>query len=143
MTTPARLWLSVDEIDRHRTVTLGVASIGALAVVLSVVPHPDPYHAVIHHLHLMAPSCGLTRASVALATGHPGRAVALNPAVVILALLAAGWILREVVGRLHHRWLTVHLRPGIAGWIGSGVALLALGAYQTSRFEWLIHQGFR
>jgi Protein of unknown function (DUF2752) len=143
VTPPARLQLTVDETDRHRTLTLGDTSMGALALVLAVVPHPDPYHAVIHHLHLMAPSCGLTRASVAITTGHPAGAIALNPAVVIIALLGAGWILREVVGRLHHRWLTVHIRLGVVGWIAAGLALLALGAYQTSRFDWLIRQGFR
>lgn len=88
-----------------RTVAVG----GAAAVVLAVtggMPFslPMPTHAI----GLVDPTCGLTRASTALARGDLVNAWRFNPAAFLLAALAAAVAARTVYGLATHRWLTVH-----------------------------------
>jgi hypothetical protein len=55
------------------------------------------------------PSCGLTRATVALASGHPSQAYTLHPGVFLVwpYLLVAGLYWLRGGGRTYRRWLGV------------------------------------
>ena len=62
---------------------------------------------LFHRAGVVGPSCGITRAAVALAGGHIGRAWAFNPAVFVLAPVSAALIVRAAYGRLTGRCLTI------------------------------------
>lgn len=54
---------------------------------------------------VVTPTCGLTRASVALARGEPGLAWAFNPAAFLLAIVATATVVRAFVGKITGRWV--------------------------------------
>ncbi|MGV1037995.1 MAG: DUF2752 domain-containing protein [Candidatus Nanopelagicales bacterium] len=69
------------------------------------------------HFGVVTPTCGLTRASTALARGEIATAWSFNPAAFVLALVAVGAVARSVVGYLTHRWVNVTMKPTRLGWV--------------------------
>lgn len=111
-TAPGRLpaTVSVEPMDTHRRMTIlslvGLAAAGLLAVV--GVP-PVDLHGPLHHLGIMDPLCGGTRAAFLLARGDWAGAWTYNPIVFPLAAAALLTLVRTTVGVLTGRWLAVHL----------------------------------
>ncbi len=66
---------------------------------------------------VVTPTCGLTRASTALARGDLATAWNFNPAAFLLALAAVGAIVRSVVGYLTHHWVNITMKPTRLGWV--------------------------
>jgi anti-sigma factor RsiW len=96
--------------DSHRLVTrfslLGLSAAGALGVF--GVPRVD-LHGPLHHVGIMDPLCGGTRAAFLLSRGEWGAAWTYNPVVFPLAVAAALLLLRTVVGALSGRWVSVRV----------------------------------
>ncbi|MDQ1247682.1 MAG: hypothetical protein QG597_2053 [Actinomycetota bacterium] len=68
-------------------------------------------------LGVVTPTCGLTRASTALARGDLGLAWAFNPAAFLLAGVAMTGVARWVVGRTRHVWINVTFHLTRLGWL--------------------------
>jgi hypothetical protein len=103
----------VDSRDRHRMVTwLTLAGLLAGAVVaIAGVPRID-LHGPLHHLGVMDPLCGGTRAAFLLSRGHWDAAWTYNPIVFPLAALAASALVRAAAGWATGRWVTIQVtRP--------------------------------
>lgn len=66
---------------------------------------------------VVTPTCGLTRASTALARGDLLVAWNFNPAAFLLAIVAVAAVARSVVGYLTHRWINLSMKPTKLGWI--------------------------
>jgi hypothetical protein len=102
--------LSVEAHDTHRAVTrfslLAVAA-GAVLAVLGV-PRVD-LHGPLHHVGIMDPLCGGTRAAFLLSHGDWAAAWTYNPVVFPLAAAAVLVLLRTMVGALTGRWVAVRL----------------------------------
>jgi hypothetical protein len=96
--------------DTHRSVTrfsvLGLSA-GAVLAVFGV-PRVD-LHGPLHHVGIMDPLCGGTRAAFLLSRGDWGAAWTYNPVVFPLAAVAALMLLRTMVGVLSGRWVTVRV----------------------------------
>lgn len=109
------LTVDVNSVDRWRIVTLltvaGVAGAGLLAVF--GMP-PVELHGPNHQLGLMMPTCGMTRAVAAAARLDLARAVAYNPASILLMVGAIGILFRAAVGTATGRWIDGRVgRPAI------------------------------
>ncbi|WP_020389674.1 DUF2752 domain-containing protein [Kribbella catacumbae] len=102
--------LSFAAHDTHRSVTrfslLAVAAGTVLAV--SGVPRVD-LHGPLHHVGIMDPLCGGTRAAFLLSQGDLTGAWTYNPVVFPLAAAAALVLLRTMLGALSGRWVTVRV----------------------------------
>jgi hypothetical protein len=113
----------------------GIGAAGALAIAPLVAPFAPAclFHALTG---LPCPSCGATRAVVALADGDVGRALAFNPLVTlgVLAFLAAGmaalpWVaLRGPV-------------PVEARAVSTGRLRLGVAATLAAQWAWLVIRG--
>lgn len=92
-----------------------------------------------HRAGIVGPSCGLTRAVVALARGDPGRAWHFNPAVYLVVVGAVVLIGRAVVGVTAGRWLAIRLaHPRLVVAVGLALAGL-LWANQQLHADFLLH----
>lgn len=103
------IW-TVAERDEMRwlswTVLIGVGVAVVLAMIGGMpVALPMPTHAV----GLVDPTCGLTRASTALARADFVSAWRFNPAAFLIAALAAATAVRAVYGAATGRWVTVRV----------------------------------
>jgi len=118
-------WL---ERDRYATLTrLAILGIVLAAVFATVGLPPIGLHSPLHYLGVMAPSCGLTRGTVALARGSLGDAIRFNPASPLVVLAGAALLARGVVGAVTGRWLDVRAHIERLGWM----LLTVLGAVLT------------
>lgn len=125
--------------DEHRAVLVLLASAVAFGLALSVLPRKaDIVHTFMHRLGFMAPTCGLTRAGLALLRGDFSTAWAYNPAIFLIAPLASAVLVRFAVGRTRGRWLTVHLQLGAGGWAIVVVLAFALWLNQQAHFALLV-----
>ena len=75
------------------------------------------------------PGCGISRASVALASGRPGAAFALHPAVfVLLPLAVVTWLwpkrLATAWGTLPRRWQRAFVAAALVALVARWVALV-------------------
>ena len=66
---------------------------------------------------VVTPTCGLTRASTALARGEFVTAWHFNPAAFVLAFAAIGAVARSIIGHLTHRWVNITMKPTRLGWV--------------------------
>lgn len=120
----------VDE-DRHVTITWLALGGAVLAVVFAVVGFPPvDLHEPTHYAGIMAPSCGLTRGTVALVRGSLGDAIRFNPASPLVLLVGLALLSRGALGVLTSRWLDVRLRVERLGWLLFAVAGAALAVNQ-------------
>ena len=119
-----------------RLLFIGAAVAAGFAVLgLPPVSLPMPTFAI----GLVTPTCGLTRASTALARGDLATAWAFNPA----SFLVASWSLfalgRWVVGSARGRWLNLRFRPTRAAWTYLAAAFVILGVNQQMHAELIMH----
>ena len=113
MTTTRTAWLSwaVEPTDRHRPITI-LATIGLFAGVLMAflgLP-PVDLHGPLHHLGLMDPFCGGTRAAYYTLRGQGGQAWRYNPLGLVAVLAASVAVARAAAGLLTRRWVNLTMR---------------------------------
>jgi hypothetical protein len=120
--------------DRYWMLTL-VAFAGALVAVLFAVIGipPMPLHSPFHYMGVMAPSCGLTRGTVAFVDGSLYDALRYNPASPLVLAGVLVLIARGGAGAITGRWLDVRLRLERLGWF------LALAAAVTLTVNQQLH----
>ncbi len=117
--------------DRYSLLTRVALAGALLAVVFAAVGIPPlPLHSPFHYTGVMAPSCGLTRGTVALVGGSLGDAIRYNPASPLVLIGGIMLIARGTAGAITGQWLDVrlHLRP--LGWLVAGVAVAVLAVNQ-------------
>lgn len=130
--------VSFSSTDHHVRVVRALTAAALLAAAAGFIPAQlDLPHRVLHTASLMAPTCGLTRASLALLRLDIKAAASYNPAVFPLAALTAAVALREVIGRLTGTWVTVMRVPRWTRW-AAAIALAGLAVWQQLRFEELL-----
>ncbi len=138
MHSPRLVW-RCSARDEHRAVLVLFASAVAFGLALSVLPRKaDIVHTFVHRLGFMAPTCGLTRAGLALLRGDFPTAWAYNPAIFLIAPLAGAVLVRFAVGMSRGRWLTVHVQLGAGGWAIAVVLGFALWLNQQAHFALLV-----
>lgn len=69
---------------------------------------PVDLHGLLHHVGIMDPLCGGTRATAYTARGEWALAWRYNPLGFLAVVAAAAAVLRAVVGLLARRWVTGH-----------------------------------
>ena len=126
--------------DEMRWLTRTVAIGAAMAVMLALVGGmpfalPMPTHAI----GVVDPTCGLTRASTAIARGDFPTAWRFNPAAFLLALLGVAVAARTAYGLVTHRWLSVRLAVTAPLLVFVGVVFAGWWAYQQSNAEFIMH----
>lgn len=135
--------LSATTRDTHRAVTgLAVGGLAAAAF-LAVVGLPDvDLHGPLHHLGIMDPFCGATRAARFTARGELGLAWTYNPVGILAVVVALLGVIRLVTGTVSGRWASVDFlwtaRRRRIAWLTLAVAVLALEVLQQSRADILV-----
>lgn len=133
-------WISWSDVD-------GIPSITALAAVTPVlaaifarwgIPRVDPMW-LFHWAGVVGPSCGLTRAVVALARREPGRAWRFNPAGYVVFGGAVVLLARAAVGLMARRWLVIRPACPRLAVAGAAVAFILLWVNQQSHAAYLLH----
>jgi hypothetical protein len=133
------MMISFADTDEMRWLTcvvaLGVAAAFGLALIGGLpVALPMPTHAI----GMVDPTCGLTRASIALARGDLSSAWRFNPAAFVLAGFAVAVVLRTMWGLTRHRWVSIRV-PMTAPRLAVAVVVLAgWWAYQQSNAEFIM-----
>ncbi|HAM23490.1 MAG TPA: hypothetical protein DCQ04_14750 [Actinobacteria bacterium] len=117
--------VSVDADNRMPRLTWFMAAGMLLAGVFAIVGLP-PFDLPMPTwaFGVVTPTCGLTRASTALAKGQFGVAWAFNPAAYVLALVAVATAVRFVYGLVTKRWINVSVRPTRLFWVCLGVFVI-------------------
>ena len=108
----AALTLATTDHLRWATKT-SLAGMAGIAGLLLVGIPPVDVHGPLHHLGIMDPLCGGTRAMFLLITGQPGRAATYNPLVFPLAASLIVLWLRTAAGYLTSRWVDIHPPPPV------------------------------
>lgn len=139
----AGFWLrwSVAPRYRHRVVTgLGLAALAAAAGMAVFGLPPVDLHGRLHHVGIMDPLCGGTRAAAYTARGEWALAWRYNPLGILAALAATAAVLRAVVGLLTRRWVTVAWTPRRVRTVAvtATVLLVALTVRRQMRADLLI-----
>jgi hypothetical protein len=109
-----------------RLALLGVA--GGIALRLVGVP-PVDLHGPLHHLGIMDPLCGGTRAMFLLTSGHFAAAAEYNPIVFPLAAAPLGRLARAAISRVTGRRLQLSPSPAVRR------TLIALGVVALVALE--------
>ena len=116
-----------------------VTVLAAIALRVMGVPTID-LHPPLHHLGIMDPLCGGTRATYLLLSGDAVGAARYNPGVFPLAAIVLTVLIRAGVGILTGRWLEVRLSRGARRTLlaAIGVALAVLTVRQQLHAELLM-----
>lgn len=131
------LWRRSDR-DEHRVGFLMVGVAVTVGLVSRVLPRDvDVVHTFEHGLGLMAPTCGLTRAGLALLRGDLATAWTYNPAIFLVAPLAATLLARFAAGVVAGRWLTVRVYTSSVGRLVGAALVIALWLNQQAHFALL------
>lgn len=103
---------------------------------------PVHLHGILHHVGIMDPLCGGTRAAAYTARGDWAVAWRYNPLGILAVLVAAAATLRALVGVLWGRWLTVALaltpRQRRALIVMAAAVLVAMTVRQQLRADLLV-----
>lgn len=130
------LRFSVDRRDLHVRLTLvttGLAAVGlsiALALAIFGLPSVD-LHPPLHHLGIMDPLCGGTRAARLTVQGDLADAWTYNPLGIVVVFGAIAALARTGIGAFTGRWLNAHLRLTA----GQRHALIAVAVLLTILLE--------
>lgn len=124
--------LRFEPVDQHRWMTLlgSMLVIGVALLAVIGIPSAD-LHGPLHHLGIMDPLCGATRAMYLSVHGNLQQAMSYNPGAPILLAVAGIVVLRAAVGAASRRWLTVAF-PRRSAAVLLGVALVVLEVNQQS-----------
>jgi Protein of unknown function (DUF2752) len=134
----ARLLWRWSERDEHRVGFLMAGVAVAIGLVLRVLPRDvDVVHTFEHGLGFMAPTCGLTRGGLALLRGDLATAWSYNPAIFLVALLAAALGARFATGVATGRWLTLRVNAGFVGRLVGLALITVLWLNQQAHFAFL------
>ncbi len=126
------------ERDEHRTVLLVLGAAVTLGLLWRVLPREaDLVHTFEHGLGFMAPTCGLTRAGLALLGGDLATAWEYNPAIFLVAPLAVALLARFAAGAVAGRWLTFRVNTGRVGRVVGATLVVALWLNQQAHFALL------
>lgn len=120
--------LEASREDRWRAVTFGGPTVAVLAVGLAAFGIPStPFMQPLYALGLVLPGCGLTRGTVALASGDPAMAWDYNPASFVVAAGVVAAVARDVAFITVRRWVhvRVHASPTTLS-VALGVAIIAV-----------------
>jgi hypothetical protein len=130
--------------DPHRQLTIAavLGSIGASALALFGFP-PVDIHSPLHHIGVMDPLCGMTRAVTALAMGDAATAWLYNPASFALAAAAGFLFVRAVIAWTSGRWLAATVRWRRTSMAVAILAIIVLWINQQQHAELLMEFGFR
>lgn len=113
--------------DRFRWLLWLVMSGGLAAVALAALGLPSAdLHTPLHWVGVMDPLCGMTRGVRQLARGDVGVAWSFNPGVFLLGALAAGVLVRAVVGLRTNTWLELRVVEPRVVRVVVGVGIAAL-----------------
>jgi len=134
---------SVDTADGARfLLPVAVAGLLAAAALAVVGLPPVDLHGPLHHLGVMDPFCGGTRALRLTARGDLAGAWRWNPLSPLLAAGAAGYLIRTGVGLATGRWLNVRVATDRRLWIPLVFAIGALEARQQALAPMLMRHGY-
>ena len=135
--------ISMDRHDEMRLVT-GVGAAGLVIAVLMAVfgLPPIDIHGPLHHLGIMDPLCGGTRAARLTAQGHLAAAWRYNPLGILATAAAACAVVRLAIGLVSRRWINLRVawttnRARIL-LIVAAVAFIALDIRQQGRADLLM-----
>lgn len=118
-----------------RAVAYGVAAAVTLALIGGMpVALPMP----THEIGMVSPTCGLTRASIALARGDVVSAWRFNPAAFVLAGIGIVVAMRTAWGLSRRRWVNIKLAPSAPRVAVAVVAFGAFWAYQQSNAQFIM-----
>jgi hypothetical protein len=141
---PLGIGVHVDSVDRTPKLVVVVAVGLGIAAAFAVFGLPDlPLPMPTWAVGVVTPTCGLTRASTALARGQWGLAWAFNPAAYVLAAAAAGVLVRWAVGRRTGRWVNVRIRLTSLGWVAAAVVTATWWAQQQLNAEFVMNGTLR
>lgn len=120
-------WTDVDRARAFTVVAL-VLTVGAVALRVVGVPRVD-LHSPFHHLGIMDPGCGGTRAMFLLSLGDFAGAAHYNPVVFPLVLGVEVLVVRAMIGWTTSRWLSVRLSNGARRMVGLTVLILIIALW--------------
>lgn len=135
-----RLTADIDDHDGMRAVTYltvgGLAAAMGLAVIGGFpLDTPMPTHV----FGWVTPTCGLTRGSTAIVRGDFAIAWRYNPLSFLVMAFGLFGVGRAAVGVFTRRWFNLRIRFGPQAWALAAVAFVALGMYQQSNADFIIH----
>jgi hypothetical protein len=108
-------------------------------VVLRVLPRRlDVFHTVAHGIGVMAPTCGMTRAGLALLRLDAAAAWQFNPGIFMVAVIAVLVATREVLGRIRGRWFHIEGVSLCWLWAPTALSVIILWVHQQARFDLLV-----
>lgn len=105
--------MSWDRSDHYRWVTVLATTGMTIGVLLALLGLPSlDIHGPLHHLGIMSPTCGATRALRLVFLGQLSQSLAYNPLGLVLVVGATASLARHLYGVLSGRWLNVHISRG-------------------------------
>ena len=110
MTATRTAWLrwTVEPIDRHRLVTiLGTVGLVTGVLMATLGLPPVDLHGPLHHVGIMDPFCGGTRAAYYTLRGQGVQAWRYNPLGLLAVLAASVAVARAAAGLLTRRWMNI------------------------------------
>ncbi|MGP3920141.1 DUF2752 domain-containing protein [Nonomuraea sp. 10N515B] len=127
----ASVGLRWDSSDRHRVWTYVAAAgllVGAMLAIFGL--PPADVHTPLHHVGIMDPLCGGTRALRYTMLTEWRLAWTYNPLSPLLAVGAVLALVRHLVGVLSGRWLTIEWRWSKPVIVVLALAVIALAVNQ-------------
>lgn len=126
-----------DVRDQHRAFTAVVlAGIGGALVMGRLGVPPLDLHSPLHHVGVMDPLCGMTRATAALGRADLATAWRYNPGVFLLAAAAVAGLARVAAAAVTGTWWWARAR-GWPVWVAVLAGAVALEVNQQLHAELL------
>lgn len=141
MSSPSGAWtVSIDGTDRMAWFThLAVAGMAVASVLAAVGGLPFDLPMPTHAVGMVEPTCGMTRATMAILRGDLAIAWRFNPGAFAVVAFGIVGVVRWAIGAVSHRWINVsggHRRLFLSVAV---VLFAALWAYQQTHASFVIH----
>ncbi len=131
---------SIDTTDRMRWLTIaGIAGLLAAGLLAVIGGFPIDMPMPEHQFGWVAPTCGLTRGSTAIARGDLAVAWHYNPVAFLVMALGAAAVVRSIIGLATRRWLNITGRIGPLTWPVLAALFVAWTLYQQTNAEFIIN----